>query len=125
MVDDKSQTGNDPADAHIGARLHSARAKLGMSTAALAHAIGVSERDIDDFEEGRRRIGATCLCDLCRALDLQISYFFSGYTASSHSDDSDVTLRVSKLITAFLDLPAEQQEAAYSVIRAMADKEAG
>lgn len=120
MANEKFEAGNDPVDVHIGARVREARTKLGMRSAALARAIGVSERDVEDFEDGRRRIGAILLCDLCRALDLHISYFFREYAASSAFSDDDLTFRVSQLVSAFLNLSVGQQEEAYSLIQALA-----
>lgn len=120
MVPEKIRSRSEAVDVHVGSRIREARSKLGMSAANLAQALGVSDSNIENFEEGRHRIGATLLCDLCRVLDQRVSYFFNGYTAPSDADDTDLTIRVSKLVRVFLDMPAEGQEKAYSAIQAMA-----
>lgn len=129
MQSDGAHSEGSPVDVHVGAKVREARSKLGMSAANLAQAIGVSENDMEDFEKGRQRIGSSLLCDLCRALGRQVSYFFSGYAAPSgtpsDTEDTDLTIRITKLLTAFLDLSPEKQEEAYSAIRAMGTPDDG
>lgn len=125
MQNDDSHRGDDPVDAHVGAKVREARSKLGLSAADIARAVGASKTDIEDFEAGRRRAGSTLLCKLCSVLDQQISYFFSGYTAPTDIEDTDLTIRVSKLVNAFMDLPPEKQEEAYSTIKAMGSPDKG
>lgn len=47
-----------------------------MSQEALATALGVSFQQVQKYERGANRVGASRLHDLMRALDVPIGYFF-------------------------------------------------
>jgi transcriptional regulator with XRE-family HTH domain len=68
----------DPVDRHVGNRLKTRRQKLGLSQAELAKRLNISFQQIQKYEKGSTRLGASRLQQLCRILDVQISYFFEG-----------------------------------------------
>jgi transcriptional regulator with XRE-family HTH domain len=63
-------------DVHVGARLHQRRILLGMSQEKLGETIGLSFQQIQKYERGANRIGASRLYDLCKVLDVPVGYFF-------------------------------------------------
>jgi transcriptional regulator with XRE-family HTH domain len=65
-----------PIDAHVGARVRLRRTLLGMSQEKLAEALGVTFQQIQKYERGVNRIGASRLFDIARVLDVPISFFF-------------------------------------------------
>jgi DNA-binding XRE family transcriptional regulator len=71
----------DAMDAHVGARLRLRRTTLGMSQERLADAVGLTFQQIQKYERGVNRVGASRLWDLARVLDVPIGYFYEGGVA--------------------------------------------
>lgn len=68
----------DPIDIHVAARLRMRRMMQGVSQEALAARIGVTFQQIQKYEKGQNRIGASRLFQLAEALAAPIGYFFEG-----------------------------------------------
>lgn len=68
----------DPMDLHVGARLRLRRTLLGMSQEKLGEAIGLTFQQVQKYERGANRIGASRLFELSQALDVPVSFFFDG-----------------------------------------------
>jgi transcriptional regulator with XRE-family HTH domain len=68
----------DDIDLHVGARLRFRRLERGMSQEALATAVGLRFQQIQKYEKGQNRIGASRLYRLAAALDVPLPYFFEG-----------------------------------------------
>jgi len=66
----------DPVDVHIGIRLKQRRTLLGLSQEKLGEAIGLAFQQIQKFESGANRMGASRLFDMSYILDVPIEYFF-------------------------------------------------
>ena len=66
----------NPIDIHVGARLRQRRTLLGLSQGKLGDTVGLTFQQIQKYEHGVNRIGASRLYDLSRVLDVHISYFF-------------------------------------------------
>ena len=65
-------------DSHVGSRVKSRRAEIGMSQSKLADAIGVTFQQVQKYERGKNRIGSSRLQQIADALDVSPSYFFAG-----------------------------------------------
>ena len=70
-----------PIDVHVGKRLRLRRTILGMSQEAIGSAIGVSFQQIQKYERGINRMGASRLYEFSKILDIPVSYFFEEYDA--------------------------------------------
>jgi transcriptional regulator with XRE-family HTH domain len=68
--------GPDPVDVHVGARLRLRRNLIGMSQEQLGKASGLTFQQIQKYERGTNRMGASRLYQLARFLDVPVSYFF-------------------------------------------------
>ncbi len=66
----------NPVDVHVGGRLRTRRTLLGLSQMALADAIGLTFQQLQKYEKGANRIGASRLYDLSQILGINIAYFF-------------------------------------------------
>lgn len=66
----------NPVDVHVGSRLRLRRTILGLSQEALGEALGLTFQQIQKYERGTNRIGASRLYDLARALEVDIEYFY-------------------------------------------------
>jgi transcriptional regulator with XRE-family HTH domain len=65
-----------PIDAHVGQRVRLRRTLLGWSQEKLAQALGLTFQQVQKYERGANRIGASRLFDLGRVLDVPVSFFF-------------------------------------------------
>lgn len=68
--------GYNPVDVHVGKRLRLRRTLLGMSQEKLGEALGLTFQQVQKYERGANRIGASRLFDVSRILDVPISFFF-------------------------------------------------
>ena len=66
----------NPIDVHVGARVRLRRTLLGMSQEKLGKAIGLTFQQVQKYERGTNRIGASRLHDLARVLDVPVAFFF-------------------------------------------------
>jgi transcriptional regulator with XRE-family HTH domain len=67
-----------PVDIHVGKKLRLRRTMLGMSQEAIGSAIGVTFQQIQKYERGINRMGASRLFDFARVLSIPVEYFFEG-----------------------------------------------
>lgn len=65
-----------PIDVHVGSRVRLRRTLLGMSQERLGEALGLTFQQVQKYERGVNRVGASRLYDLSRVLDVPISFFF-------------------------------------------------
>lgn len=68
-----------PVDVHVGRRLRLKRTILGLSQESVGKEIGVTFQQIQKYERGINRMGASRLFDFAKALGVPVSYFFEGY----------------------------------------------
>jgi transcriptional regulator with XRE-family HTH domain len=71
----------NPIDVHVGSRVRLRRTLLGMSQEKLGEAIGLTFQQVQKYERGANRIGASRLFDLSRVLDVPVSFFFDDMPA--------------------------------------------
>ena len=73
----RSRSGKpNPVDIHVGSRVRLRRTLLGLSQEKLADAIGLTFQQVQKYERGANRIGASRLFELSRVLDVPVSFFF-------------------------------------------------
>ena len=65
-----------PIDVHVGSRIRLRRTLLGMSQERLGESLGLTFQQVQKYERGVNRVGASRLFDLSRVLDVPISFFF-------------------------------------------------
>jgi transcriptional regulator with XRE-family HTH domain len=71
----KSERPN-PIDVQVGSRVRLRRNMLGLSQEKLGQAIGLTFQQVQKYERGANRIGASRLHELSRVLDVPVSFFF-------------------------------------------------
>jgi transcriptional regulator with XRE-family HTH domain len=79
-------------DREIGKRIKARRLLLGHNQQFLAETIGVSYQQVQKYENGTDRVGASRLFAISRALDVPISYFFETELAAGSTASSDYEL---------------------------------
>jgi len=66
----------NPIDVQVGSRVRLRRNMLGLSQEKLGTAIGLTFQQVQKYERGANRIGASRLHELSRVLDVPVSFFF-------------------------------------------------
>lgn len=81
MVEDDVETERgsrrpNPVDAHVGTRVRLRRMLLGMSQEKLGEHLGLTFQQVQKYEKGVNRIGASRLFDLSRVLGVPVQFFY-------------------------------------------------
>ena len=76
-------------DAHVGQRIRDKRNERSMSQTEVANALGVTFQQVQKYERGTNRVGASRLYDLSRILGVQVQYFFEGLEDQSSGEAVD------------------------------------
>ncbi len=66
----------NPVDIHVGSRVRLRRMMLGMSQEKLGEHLGITFQQIQKYEKGTNRIGASRLQHIARVLTVPVSFFF-------------------------------------------------
>jgi len=67
---------SNQVDAHVGTRVRMRRTLLGLSQERLGDALGLTFQQVQKYERGANRIGASRLFQLSLILDVPVSFFF-------------------------------------------------
>ncbi len=68
----------NPTDKHVGSRVRMRRMMLGMSQEKLGDALGLTFQQVQKYEKGTNRIGASRLQQISHILQVPVSFFFEG-----------------------------------------------
>lgn len=77
-MNNKLSSTPSPVDVYVGSRIRLRRTLLGMSQERLGTALGLTFQQVQKYERGANRVGASRLYDLARVLDVPIAFFFDG-----------------------------------------------
>lgn len=80
----------NPVDIHVGGRVRLRRTLLGLSQERLGEAVGLTFQQIQKYERGANRIGASRLFEFSRILDVPVSFFFDDMPEVSRLDNTYV-----------------------------------
>jgi len=75
----------NPVDVHVGNRVRLRRTLLGMSQEKLGESLGLTFQQVQKYERGANRIGASRLWDLSRVLDCPVAFFFEEMDSETQS----------------------------------------
>ena len=70
-------------DTYVGSRIRHRRKTLGLSQEKLGEALGITFQQVQKYEKGINRIGASRLLEIAECLNVPISYFFPESEADS------------------------------------------
>src|ERR1700754_4961781 len=79
----------NPTDKHVGSRVRMRRMMLGMSQEKLGDALGLTFQQVQKYEKGANRIGASRLQQIAQILQVPVSFFFEGARAAPGLQQAD------------------------------------
>jgi transcriptional regulator with XRE-family HTH domain len=82
----------NPIDKHVGSRVRMRRMMLGMSQEKLGDALGLTFQQVQKYEKGTNRIGASRLQQISHILQVPVAFFFEGAPNVSTSPGRDSAL---------------------------------
>jgi transcriptional regulator with XRE-family HTH domain len=133
-----SERRSTAVDAYVGQRLKQKREAIGLSQQGLAELLGISFQQIQKYERGLNRMGASRLFQLCGVLGVTSSFFFDGLESErapgmAEADGPNQPLSTAVLLSApgALDILAEfaritspaRRKKALELVRLLADDE--
>lgn len=68
----------NPIDKHVGSRVRMRRMMIGMSQEKLGENLGITFQQIQKYEKGTNRIGASRLQNISNVLGVPVAFFFDG-----------------------------------------------
>jgi transcriptional regulator with XRE-family HTH domain len=68
----------NPIDKHVGSRVRMRRMMVGMSQEKLGDALGLTFQQVQKYEKGTNRIGASRLQQISNILQVPVAFFFEG-----------------------------------------------
>src|SRR5689334_24003636 len=71
----------NPIDKHVGSRVRMRRMMLGMSQEKLGDGLNLTFQQVQKYEKGTNRIGASRLQQISTILQVPVSFFFEGAPA--------------------------------------------
>jgi transcriptional regulator with XRE-family HTH domain len=95
LIDDGSETGNprrvNPIDTHVGNRMRLRRMLIGMSQEKLGEKMGLTFQQIQKYEKGVNRIGASRLFRLAQVLSVPVQFFYDDLPIGQRPTDPMAT----------------------------------
>jgi transcriptional regulator with XRE-family HTH domain len=73
----------NPIDRHVGSRVRLRRMLIGMSQEKLGDALQLTFQQVQKYEKGANRIGASRLQEIAKILGVPVEFFFDGAPASA------------------------------------------
>lgn len=118
-----------PVDLYVGTRIRQRRNECKMTQEFLANQLGISFQQVQKYERGFNRVGASRLYEIAVITETPIAWFFAGYADgetppkmmlvefisgdSNHASDSEIT----RLLQCFCQIADPQQrQRAYDII---------
>lgn len=97
----------NPIDVHVGSRIRMRRTMLGMSQERLGDAVGITFQQIQKYEKGTNRVGASRLQAISTSLKVPVSFFFEGAPNGEAVADMvpDTTSATESTLVEFLTTP--------------------
>ncbi len=93
----------NPTDVHVGSRVRLRRTMMGMSQEKLGEALGVTFQQIQKYEKGTNRIGASRMQQIVETLGVSIDFFFEGLASSDTAPSGMAEAQSANYVVDFLN----------------------
>ncbi len=77
----------NPVDKYVGSRVRMRRIMLGMSQEKLGEALGLTFQQVQKYEKGTNRVGASRLQQISEILQVPVSFLFDGGPSGAVNSD--------------------------------------
>ncbi|WP_426438115.1 helix-turn-helix domain-containing protein [Bradyrhizobium genosp. P] len=77
----------NPVDKYVGSRVRMRRIMLGMSQEKLGEALGLTFQQVQKYEKGTNRVGASRLQQISEILQVPVSFLFDGGPSGIRTGD--------------------------------------
>jgi transcriptional regulator with XRE-family HTH domain len=100
MINKENKKKPNPTDIHVGSRIRLRRNMLGMSQEKLGENLGITFQQIQKYEKGTNRVGASRLQAISEILGVPVSFLFEdapghdGLTPKGFADDGSAAFAV-------------------------------
>lgn len=81
--------GPDPIDVHVGGKIKLRRLVLRMTQEKLAEGLGVTFQQVQKYEKGSNRVGASRLQMIASILEVPVGFFFTSASVSNENSQPD------------------------------------
>src|SRR4051812_3423886 len=95
----------NPTDKHVGARVRMRRMMLGMSQEKLGDSLDLTFQQVQKYEKGTNRIGASRLQHISHILQVPVAFFFEGAPTVLGTPQVTETAPSPAYVTDFLATP--------------------
>lgn len=110
---------NKRVDEFVGNRIREARLLRGISQERLGKALGLTFQQVQKYERGTNRVGASRLFDIAEILGVPVSYFFEGLEQRSEEELS-ITDHELAFLRHFRMIGGNAQEKIYELVKTLA-----
>ncbi|ANP88090.1 helix-turn-helix domain-containing protein [Rhizobium leguminosarum] len=100
MIENKKKP--NPIDIHVGSRIRLRRTMLGMSQEKLGESLGITFQQIQKYEKGTNRVGASRLQNISNILNVPVSFFFEDAPGEHSSASGGMEASSSNYVVDFL-----------------------
>ncbi|MBC2771513.1 helix-turn-helix transcriptional regulator [Rhizobium sp. AQ_MP] len=100
MIENKKKP--NPIDIHVGSRIRLRRTMLGMSQEKLGESLGITFQQIQKYEKGTNRVGASRLQNISNILTVPVSFFFEDAPGEQPSSSGMAEASSSNYVVDFL-----------------------
>ena len=91
----------NPVDKYVGSRVRMRRIMLGMSQEKLGEALGLTFQQVQKYEKGTNRVGASRLQQIAEILQVPVSFLFDGGPSGIASSENFGEARLAGLYLRF------------------------
>ena len=85
MIEDRGGSPHS-VDKHVGSRVRLKRSMMGLSQEKLATQLGITFQQVQKYEKGTNRIGASRMFEICQILQIPVGFLFQGMQTSDNSN---------------------------------------
>ena len=90
------------ADRFVGQQMRQGRRELGLTQDALASLLGVTFQQIQKYEKGANRVGASRLQEIARVLNTPVSFFFEDSPGGTNNQEGFAETEAANYVVDFL-----------------------
>ena len=95
----------NPIDIHVGSRVRLRRTMQGVSQEKLGEALGVTFQQVQKYEKGTNRIGASRMQQIAEVLKVPVSFFFEDAPGTAARAEGMAEPTATNYVVDFLSTP--------------------